>query len=79
MIEKGEGCLWWAGKELMPEKSLEDYVGKNEKTKIVVKLAKVPSTFLNFNFSIRFFNILYPALSTCSAPSFIYKFSKNTV
>ena len=34
------GALWWAGKELLPEKSLEDYVGKNEKTKIVIKLSK---------------------------------------
>ena len=41
VIEKDKGSLWWAGKELMPEKTLEDYVGKNEKTKIVVKLAKV--------------------------------------
>ena len=39
VIEKG--TLWWAGKELMSDKSLEDYIGKNEKTKIVVKLAKV--------------------------------------
>ena len=41
VIEKDKGSLWWAGKELMPEKTLEDYVGKNEKTKIVVKLTKV--------------------------------------
>lgn len=38
MIEKGS--LWWAGKELMPEKKLGDYCGFNEKTKIVVKLTK---------------------------------------
>ncbi|XP_058109861.1 uncharacterized protein LOC131253056 isoform X2 [Magnolia sinica] len=30
--------LWWAGKELMRDKQLCDYVGKNEKTKIVVRL-----------------------------------------
>ena len=41
VIEKDKGSLWWAGKELMPEKTLEDYIGKNEKTKIVVKLTKV--------------------------------------
>lgn len=32
--------LWWAGKELLRSKTLEDYIGKNEKTKIVVKLQK---------------------------------------
>jgi len=30
--------LWWAGKQLEPNKRLSDYTGKNEKTKIVVKL-----------------------------------------
>ena len=36
----------------MPEKTLEDYVGKNEKTKIVVKLTKVS----NFTISCLFLN-----------------------
>lgn len=31
--------LWWAGKELQSDQSLEKYVGRNEKTKIVTKLA----------------------------------------
>jgi len=44
VIEKEQGSLWWAGKELMPEKTLEDYIGKNEKTKIIVKLAKKGSS-----------------------------------
>lgn len=30
--------LWWAGKELMNGKKLCDYVGKNEKSKIIVKM-----------------------------------------
>ena len=30
--------MWWAGKELVPEKHLSDYIGKNEKTKLIVKL-----------------------------------------
>ncbi len=37
------GCsaeLWWAGKELQRGKLLCDFVGKNEKTKLVVKLQK---------------------------------------
>lgn len=38
-IEK-DTCLWWAGKELIRGKLLKDYIGKNEKTKIIVKLAK---------------------------------------
>ena len=32
--------MWFAGKELFPEKALSDYIGKNEKTKIIVKLNK---------------------------------------
>ena len=32
--------MWWAGKELLREKPLNSYTGKNEKTKIVVKLSK---------------------------------------
>jgi len=31
--------LWWAGKELRNDQTLGDYVGRNEKTKIVAKLA----------------------------------------
>jgi len=31
--------IWWAGKELTTDKTLGDYVGRNEKTKIVTKLA----------------------------------------
>ncbi|CAK9176542.1 unnamed protein product [Ilex paraguariensis] len=30
--------LWWAGKELMRGKRLCDYIGKNEKTKIILRL-----------------------------------------
>ena len=33
--------LWWAGKELLKGKQLLDYVGKNEKTKIVAKIQQV--------------------------------------
>merc|ERR1719282_465791 len=39
-----QGALWWAGKELLPEKLLSDYVGKNEKTKVIVKLTKKGSS-----------------------------------
>ncbi|ORX44185.1 hypothetical protein BCR36DRAFT_360164 [Piromyces finnis] len=32
--------LWWAGKELKKDKKLSDYLGRNEKTKIIAKLQK---------------------------------------
>jgi hypothetical protein len=35
--------MWWAGKELAREKVLGSYIGKNEKTKIIVKLTKAGS------------------------------------
>uniref|UniRef100_A0A8C4TGV2 Uncharacterized protein n=1 Tax=Erpetoichthys calabaricus TaxID=27687 RepID=A0A8C4TGV2_ERPCA len=41
IIEESESQLWWAGKELKRGKKLSDYLGKNEKTKIIVKLQKV--------------------------------------
>merc|ERR1740127_225327 len=31
--------MWWAGKELRIDQTLEQYIGRNEKTKIVAKLA----------------------------------------
>jgi hypothetical protein len=34
------GTLWWAGKEIQRGKKLCDFLGKNEKTKIVAKLQK---------------------------------------
>ncbi len=40
MIAEGSGSLWWAGKELQVDKKLADYIGKNEKTKVIVKLQK---------------------------------------
>ena len=32
--------LWFAGKQMLPEKLLKDYVGRHEKTKVIVKLQK---------------------------------------
>ncbi|XP_014666088.1 PREDICTED: UPF0769 protein C21orf59-like [Priapulus caudatus] len=40
VIDPALAQLWWAGKELQHDKALQEYVGKNEKTKIVVKLNK---------------------------------------
>ncbi|TPX53932.1 hypothetical protein PhCBS80983_g06108 [Powellomyces hirtus] len=32
--------IWWAGKELQRDKKVMDYVGKNDKTKIIAKIQK---------------------------------------
>lgn len=47
VIPEKEAQIWWAAKELHRDKKLQDYIGKNEKTKIVVKIQKV-SIFLLF-------------------------------
>uniref|UniRef100_A0A0E0KXV9 Uncharacterized protein n=1 Tax=Oryza punctata TaxID=4537 RepID=A0A0E0KXV9_ORYPU len=36
--------LWWAGKELAMGKKLCDYIGVNDKTKIVIRLKHVPQS-----------------------------------
>lgn len=43
LIADSEAQLWWAAKELHRGKKLTEYVGKNEKTKIIVKIQKVSS------------------------------------
>ncbi|KAM3601667.1 uncharacterized protein V6R79_016495 [Siganus canaliculatus] len=40
VITKDECQLWWAAKEMQRGKKLQDYIGKNEKTKLVVKIQK---------------------------------------
>eukprot|EP00128_Syssomonas_multiformis_P007851 Colp12_sorted_trinity150504_noHs@22095 len=40
VLEIGTTQLWWASKELIPGKLLSDYIGKNEKTKIIGKIQK---------------------------------------
>ncbi|XP_068600270.1 cilia- and flagella-associated protein 298 [Brachionichthys hirsutus] len=40
VIAEDECQLWWAGKEMQRGKKLQDYVGKNEKTKLVIKIQK---------------------------------------
>lgn len=39
VLEYSTTNLWWAGKELRVDQALEQYIGRNEKTKIVAKLA----------------------------------------
>lgn len=41
IIPAGDMQVWWAGKELQRGKALQDYIGRNEKTKIVCKIQKV--------------------------------------
>lgn len=40
VITEDECQLWWAGKEMQRGKKLQDYIGKNEKTKLVIKIQK---------------------------------------
>ncbi|XP_072230677.1 cilia- and flagella-associated protein 298 [Leuresthes tenuis] len=40
VITQDECQLWWAAKEMQRGKKLQDYIGKNEKTKLVVKIQK---------------------------------------
>ncbi|XP_032390018.1 cilia- and flagella-associated protein 298 isoform X2 [Etheostoma spectabile] len=40
VITEDECQLWWAAKEMQRGKKLQDYIGKNEKTKLVVKIQK---------------------------------------
>ncbi|XP_053670721.1 cilia- and flagella-associated protein 298-like isoform X2 [Anopheles nili] len=41
VIEPSKVQLWFAGKLMLPDKRLGEIVGQNEKTKIIVKLAKL--------------------------------------
>mmetsp|Transcript_36253 Transcript_36253/g.43757 ORF Transcript_36253/g.43757 Transcript_36253/m.43757 type:complete len:278 (+) Transcript_36253:168-1001(+) len=40
ILENENAQMWWAGKQMVIGNKLADHVGKNEKTKIVVKLTK---------------------------------------
>ncbi|KAJ7394896.1 hypothetical protein OS493_000733 [Desmophyllum pertusum] len=40
VLDDGTTQLWWAGKELQRGKKLQDFIGKNEKTKLIVKIQK---------------------------------------
>ncbi|PIK34964.1 putative UPF0769 protein C21orf59-like [Apostichopus japonicus] len=40
VLEDSTTSIWFSGKELQVDKKLEQYVGKNEKTKLIVKLHK---------------------------------------
>ncbi|KAL3884223.1 hypothetical protein ACJMK2_030441 [Sinanodonta woodiana] len=40
VIEEANASVWFCGKEMLRGKKLKDFIGKNEKTKVVVKLQK---------------------------------------
>lgn len=40
VIEPAKAQLWFAGKQMLPDRKLADFVGNNEKCKIIVKLQK---------------------------------------
>eukprot|EP00775_Hariotina_reticulata_P013529 gene13529-13655_t len=39
-LDPATSALWFAGKQLMPEKPLSEYMGRNERTRATVKLQK---------------------------------------
>eukprot|EP00878_Enallax_costatus_P023901 GHUV01025462.1.p1 GENE.GHUV01025462.1~~GHUV01025462.1.p1 ORF type:complete len:232 (+),score=73.45 GHUV01025462.1:102-797(+) len=39
-LDPATSTLWFAGKQLMPDKSLSEYMGRNERTRATVKLQK---------------------------------------
>ena len=41
VLELDNASLWFSGKEMLRGKKLKDFVGKNEKTKIICKIQKV--------------------------------------
>jgi hypothetical protein len=41
LIPHNEASIWFSGKEMVSTKKLSDYLGKNEKSKVIVKIQKV--------------------------------------
>jgi hypothetical protein len=39
-LDPASATLWFAGKQLLPDKLLSEYMGRNERTRAVVKLQK---------------------------------------
>merc|ERR1712098_957710 len=38
VLDVGDTTMWWAGKELVNDKLLSEYCGRNEKTKLICKV-----------------------------------------
>lgn len=45
VLEEDNTSIWFSGKEMLRGKQLKDFIGKNEKTKIVAKIQKVQNQF----------------------------------
>lgn len=41
VLEPGRSELWFAGKQMLPERVLGDYVGRNDRTRVICKLQRV--------------------------------------
>jgi len=41
IIPSNEASMWFSGKEMVLGKKISDYLGKNEKSKAIVKIQKV--------------------------------------
>ena len=41
VIPELQCAMWWAQKELQDGKKLSDYCGRNDRTKIVIKIQKI--------------------------------------
>ena len=75
VIPEHSMAIWWANKELHDEKVLSDYCGKNERTKLAVKIQKTgmsaPARYFQFLFSFffakrffdNFFDFFYQVLT----------------
>jgi len=37
-VLKDDATIWWASKQILAQKVLSDYIGRNEKTKVIVKI-----------------------------------------
>jgi cilia- and flagella-associated protein 298 len=49
LIPHNEATIWFSGKEMASTKKLSDYLGKNEKSKVIVKIQKVTLKFKYYN------------------------------
>lgn len=48
ILDPATATLWFASKEIVRGKKLSDFIGRNEKTKVIAKLQKVACTHIVF-------------------------------
>lgn len=69
--------IWFSGKELQRGKLLADFVGKNEKTKVIIKIQKVClTTHLLYKVNVRIF-LLERRWCTCTRTCCIWRRTKT--